>query len=100
MVAQANIKPRAGFNPRRDFAKEQMAELVESVRQHGIISPLTLAPRRRGRVHDHRRRAPLPRGEGGETKRGTGAGARRGATGADAGPAENVMRADLNPVEE
>ena len=44
MVPVAKIKPRAGFNPRSEFADEQMAELVESVRRHGIITPLTLAP--------------------------------------------------------
>lgn len=44
MVALAKIKPRAGFNPRAEFADEQMAELVESVKQHGIITALTLAP--------------------------------------------------------
>ena len=43
-VPLAKIKPREGFNPRSEFADEQMAELVESVKQHGIITPLTLAP--------------------------------------------------------
>src|SRR5207249_1434431 len=44
MVPLAKIKPREGFNPRGEFADEQLAELVESVKQHGIITPLTLAP--------------------------------------------------------
>ena len=44
MVPLAKIKPREGFNPRTEFADEQMAELVESVKRHGIITPLTLAP--------------------------------------------------------
>ena len=44
MVPLAKIKPRPGFNPRGEFADEQMAELVESVKRHGIITPLTLAP--------------------------------------------------------
>ena len=30
MVTLAKIKPREGFNPRSEFADEQMAELVES----------------------------------------------------------------------
>ena len=44
MVPLAKIKTRQGFNPRSEFADEQMAELVESVKRHGIITPLTLAP--------------------------------------------------------
>ena len=49
MVPVAKIKPRQGFNPRSEFADEHMAELVESVKQHGIITPLTLAPDGDGR---------------------------------------------------
>jgi hypothetical protein len=30
MVSVAKIKPRQGFNPRSEFADEQMAGLVES----------------------------------------------------------------------
>ena len=44
MVPLAKIKPREGFNPRGEFGDVQMAELVASVKQHGIITPLTLAP--------------------------------------------------------
>ena len=44
LVPLDKIKPGDGFNPRNDFAEEQMAELVASVKRHGIISPLTLAP--------------------------------------------------------
>ena len=55
MVPLAKIKPSDGFNPRSEFADEQMAELVESVKRHGIITPLTLAPDGDGRLHDHRR---------------------------------------------
>src|SRR5206468_1026553 len=44
MVPLGKIKTRPGFNPRSEFADEQMAELVESVKRHGIITPLTLAP--------------------------------------------------------
>ncbi len=57
MVPLAKIKARPGFNPRSDFADEQTAELIESVGRHGIITPLTLAARRRGR----RSRSPWPR---------------------------------------
>src|SRR3954451_10754819 len=44
MVPLAKIKAADGFNPRSDFDEERMAELVESVKRHGIITPLTLAP--------------------------------------------------------
>ena len=76
-VPLAKIKPREGFNPRREFADEQMAELVESVKQHGIITPLTLAPEADGRftiiAGERRYRAAQGRarrhGEGGEARR-------------------------------
>src|SRR6476660_966795 len=44
MVPLDRIKAGVGFNPRSDFDEERMAELVESIRRHGIISPLTLVP--------------------------------------------------------
>jgi hypothetical protein len=44
MVPLAKIRTCDGFNPRGEFADEQMAELVESVKRHGIITPLMLAP--------------------------------------------------------
>ena len=79
MVPLAKIKPRDGFNPRAEFGDEQMAELVASVKQHGIITPLTLAPDGDG-VRDRRRGAPLPGGKAGEAQGGArpGAGRRRG----------------------
>lgn len=43
MVPLAKIRPGEN-NPRTEFADEQMAELVASVKRHGIITPLTLAP--------------------------------------------------------
>src|SRR6266516_4789540 len=67
MVALAKIKAREGFNPRSDFGDEQMAELVASVKRHGIITPLT-------------------RDADGEAL--------------TLAVAENVIRADLTPVEE
>src|SRR6476661_300568 len=44
IVPLAKIKPQKDFNPRAEFDDAQMVELVESVKQHGIIAPLTLAP--------------------------------------------------------
>ena len=48
MVPLAKIKPSNGDNPRSEFGDEQMAELVASVKRHGIITPLTLAPDGKG----------------------------------------------------
>src|SRR5215217_3953127 len=98
-VPLAKIKPREGFNPRSEFADEQMAELVESVRRHGIITPLTLAPdgdgfvivagERRYRAAKQAKLKEVPA----QVRDGDG----------DAltlAVAENVIRADLSPVEE
>src|ERR1700755_652168 len=55
----ANIVPSA-LQPRKDFAREALQELIDSIRQHGIIQPLIvreagaslklLAGERRGRA--------------------------------------------------
>ena len=99
MVPLAKIKARDGFNPRAEFHDEQMAELVASVKQHGIITPLTLAPdgdgfvivagERRYRAAKQARLREVPA----QIRDGDG----------DAltlAVAENVIRANLNPVEE
>jgi ParB/RepB/Spo0J family partition protein len=100
MVPLAKIKTRDGFNPRTEFADDRMAELVESVKRHGIITPLTLAPDADGGfvvvAGDCRFRAAkaaklkeVPaqvREADGETL--------------SLAVAENVIRADLTPVEE
>lgn len=99
MVPLTKIKARAGFNPRSEFADEQMAELVESVKRHGIITPLTLAPdgdgfvivagERRYRAAKQAKLKEVPaqvRDGDGDTLA--------------LAVAENVIRADLNPVEE
>jgi ParB family chromosome partitioning protein len=95
----ANIFPSA-LQPRKDFAREAMEELVDSIRQHGIIQPLI--------VRQVGARFELIAGE------------RRWRAAQDAGltqaPAiirsagdmevlelsliENLQRADLNPIEE
>lgn len=43
MIPLARIHASAD-NPRSDFDDERMAELIESVKRHGIITPLTLSP--------------------------------------------------------
>ena len=99
MVPLAKIKTRQGFNPRSEFAEEQMAELVESVKRHGIITPLTLAPdgdgftiiagERRYRAAKAAKLKQVPaqvRDADGEAL--------------TLAVAENVIRADLTPLEE
>ena len=39
----ANIVPSA-LQPRKDFAREALQELIDSIRQHGIIQPLIVRP--------------------------------------------------------
>src|SRR5919198_2030582 len=99
MVPLAKIKTRPDFNPRRDFGEEQMAELVASVKRHGIITPLTLAPdgdgftiiagERRYRAAKAAKLTQVP------------AQVREADSEAlTLAVAENVIRADLTPVEE
>src|ERR1041384_7242060 len=40
-VSLASIVP-SPLQPRKDFARDALAELVESIRQHGIIQPLVV----------------------------------------------------------
>src|SRR3954453_22309678 len=99
MVPLAKIKPAEGLHPGTYFEKERMAELVESVKLHGIITPLTLAPdgdrftiiagERRYRAAKQAKLKQVPaqvRDADGEAL--------------TLAVAENVIRADLTPVEE
>src|SRR6266566_1471655 len=105
----ANIVPSA-LQPRKDFAREALQELVDSIRQHGIIQPLIV-----------RLAAESPSG-GGQvgTRFELIAGERRWRAAQEAGLTqapviirsasdmevlelsliENLQRADLNPIEE
>jgi ParB/RepB/Spo0J family partition protein len=99
-VPVAKIKPKKGFNPRTEFEGEQMAELIESVRRHGIITPLTLAPDGDGRFtiiagerRYHAAKAAKLREVPAQVREADG----------DVlvlAVAENVIRVDLNPIEE
>jgi ParB/RepB/Spo0J family partition protein len=100
MVPLAMIKAKKDFNPRADFADEQMGELIESVKQHGIISPLTLAPDGAGGytiiAGERRYRAAKA-----AKLRAVPAQVRdAGGAGLTLAVAENVIRADLSPLEE
>jgi ParB/RepB/Spo0J family partition protein len=99
MVPLAQIRPSKA-NPRAEFDDERMAELIESVKRHGIISPLTLsrdgddryaiiAGERRYRAAKAAKLREVPaqvREVDGEAL--------------TLAVAENVIRADLSPLEE
>jgi ParB/RepB/Spo0J family partition protein len=100
MIPLAKIRPSDGDNPRSEFDDDQMAELTASVKRHGIITPLTLAPagdggftiiagERRYRAAKAAKLREVPaqvREPDGEAL--------------TLAVAENVIRADLSPIEE
>src|SRR5262245_29819489 len=99
MVPLAQIRPSKA-NPREEFDDERMAELIESVKRHGIITPLTLS-------HDGDGRYAIIAGErryraAKEAKLHEVPAQVREAEGEalTLAVAENVIRADLNPLEE
>ena len=49
MIPLSKIRQSDGDNPRSEFDDDQMAELTDSVKRHGVITPLTLAPDGDGR---------------------------------------------------
>jgi ParB family chromosome partitioning protein len=98
-VELATIVP-SPLQPRKDFAKEALGELVESIRQHGIIQPLVvrhvagkhelIAGERRWRAAQEAGLARVPI-------------ITRTATDLEVlelSLIENLQRADLNPIEE
>src|SRR5207247_769551 len=42
-ISLAGIVPSA-LQPRKDFGREALQELIDSIRQHGIIQPLIVRP--------------------------------------------------------
>jgi ParB/RepB/Spo0J family partition protein len=47
-VPLALIEPEPDFNPRKSMDQGELAELAESVKQHGLLQPVLLRPRDRG----------------------------------------------------
>jgi ParB/RepB/Spo0J family partition protein len=99
MVPLARIRPSKA-NPRADFDDERMAELVASVKLHGIITPLTLS-------HDGDGRYAIIAGErryrAAKVAKLREVPAQVREVDGEAltlAVAENVIRADLTPVEE
>lgn len=100
LVPLDKIRPSEGFNPRSDFGEEQMAELIASVKRHGIITPLTLPPAEDGCftiIAGERRyraaKAAKLREVLAQVREADG-------EALSLAVAENVIRADLNPLEE
>jgi ParB family chromosome partitioning protein len=95
----ANIVPSA-LQPRKDFAREALQELVDSIRQHGIIQPLIvrqvgtrfelIAGERRWRAAQEAglTQAPVIIRSAGDMEV------------LELSLIENLQRADLNPIEE
>jgi ParB/RepB/Spo0J family partition protein len=100
LVPLDKIRPSDGFNPRTEFGAEQMAELVASVKRHGIITPLTLAPAGDGCftivAGERRYRA----AKAAKLKQVAAQVREVDDDGLTLAVAENVIRADLTPVEE
>src|SRR4051812_86613 len=99
MVPLAQIRPSKA-NPRAEFDDERMAELIESVKRHGIISPLTLSRDGDGRyaiiAGERRYRAAKA-----AKLREVPAQVREvDCEALTLAVAENVIRADLSPLEE
>jgi ParB/RepB/Spo0J family partition protein len=99
MVPLAQIRPSKA-NPRAEFDDERMAELIESVKRHGIISPLTLSRDGDGRyaiIAGERRyraaKAAKLREVPAQVREVDG-------EALTLAVAENVIRADLSPLEE
>jgi ParB/RepB/Spo0J family partition protein len=99
MVPVAQIRPSKA-NPRAEFDDERMAELIESVKRHGIITPLTLSRDGDGRyaiIAGERRyraaKAAKLREVPAQVREVEGEALMLAV-------AENVIRADLSPLEE
>jgi hypothetical protein len=60
-VALDRIDVPDRFNPRSDRDKAEFAQLVASVRRHGVLRPVLFAPADKGRFPAGRRRGSLPR---------------------------------------
>ena len=43
LVSLANIQP-SSFNPRKYFSEPALYELAESIRQQGVLQPITVRP--------------------------------------------------------
>lgn len=100
MVPLAKIKPSDGDNPRTEFDDERMAELVASIKRHGVITPLTLTPNGDGGftiIAGERRyraaKAAKLRDVPAQVREADGEALTLAVT-------ENVIRADLSPTEE
>ncbi len=96
----SRIEPRKG-QPRRDFDPEALDELTESIREYGVIQPITVRPLDKGYYQiiagERRWRAARAAGLAEVPVRILAADDRLAA---ELALVENVQREDLNPIEE
>lgn len=98
-VPLANVVP-SPLQPRKDFARDSLNELVESIRQHGIIQPLVVRPvggRHELIAGERRWRAAQ---EAGLTEVPIIVRSATDLEVVEISLIENLQRADLNPIEE
>ena len=102
-IPLSSINLEEGFNPRDAYDAKELAKLAESVRLHGVLQPIEVAPTEDGEyrlIAGHRRY--LAAGEAAliEIPALVRYDVDDAARGLDHAIIENVLRADLNPVEE
>jgi ParB/RepB/Spo0J family partition protein len=102
-IPLSSINVEEGFNPRESYDAKELTRLAESVRLHGVLQPIEVAPAENGEyrlIAGHRRY--LAAGEAAliEVPALVRYDVDEEARGLDHAIIENVLRADLNPVEE
>ena len=67
----SEIEPNRG-QPRKEFEESALADLADSIREHGVIQPLLVRPLPTGRLSAGCRGAAMARLSQGGTQRGAG----------------------------
>ena len=102
-VALSAIEISDGFNPRSDAERAELDRLVESIRQHGLIHPLVVAPgdaEGRYRLVDGERRYRACAEAGVVEVPVIGHEPDRATEAVDVALVANIERVELTPVEE
>jgi ParB family chromosome partitioning protein len=92
------IRVEDGFNPRTDFDEGSLSELEASIRQTGLVTALTVRPNGEGYVLIAGQRRLIAAKRAGLTA--VPVLVREGSDALAAAVAENLIRADLDPIEE
>ena len=102
-IPLSSINIEEGFNPRESYDARELAKLADSVRQHGLLQPIEVAPAGSGEyrlIAGHRRYLACGEAALVEVPALVRYDVDEAARGLDHAIIENVLRADLNPVEE